>query len=554
MTPGGAPAATRPQTERLLRAAREAGLFTAAVQEDVLLEARRARRDPLDVASHRLRLPAEAFYRALARAQGLPFLDAAELEPDPDLLQRLPRSLLTRRRLLPVRRPEERTEGAGGPWIATSDPDDVPAVEALRGLLGAPPRLVVTTPAALEAALEGLAGGGPAGAFDPVRFLDELMGEAYLRRASDVHLGPSEEGLAVRLRVDGRLRPYGRPLPVEAAVPLLTRVKVLAGLDIAERREPQDGGFTHALGEAGDTIDVRVATIPTSHGERATLRLLGAETAELTVAQLGFGASDLARLRDVLATPHGMVLLTGPTGSGKTTTLYAALREVATPEVNVMTVEDPVEFLLPGVTQIAVDRAGKVSFARALRSILRHDPDVVMVGEIRDGETADVALKAALTGHLVLSSLHTNDAPGAVTRLLDLGCAPYLVGSVLRAVLAQRLVRRLCRGCLCATPPSCEERARLEALALPADDALWTRVASAPGCPACVGTGTRGRTAIVEALWVTADLRRAIAAGDGEAALVARARGEGYRTLAEAALDAARAGETSLAEALRARV
>jgi type IV pilus assembly protein PilB len=330
-------------------------------------------------------------------------------------------------------------------------------------------------------------------------------------------------------------------------------VKVLGGLDIAERREPQDGGFSYALPDAGGrALDVRLATIPTRHGERATLRLLGVETRELTLERLGFADDDLARLRATLDEPHGMVLLTGPTGSGKTTTLYAALRAVASPDQNVMSVEDPVEFLIPGVTQIAVDRAGKVTFAGALRSLLRHDPDVLMVGEVRDEETADVAVKAAMTGHLLLASLHANRAASAPARLLDLGVEPFLLGATLRASIAQRLVRRLCDACRVARDATEDELARLCGRDLAASYAGAT-VHEPGGCPACLGTGYRGRLAIVEAVWVDAAIEAAVAAGARTGEVARLAREAGARTLAEDGLTKVLAGATSLREALGAR-
>ncbi|RMG16944.1 MAG: type II/IV secretion system protein [Planctomycetota bacterium] len=521
----------------LLEAADASGLLGDASPEELLTAARRARRDALDYASSRLRLPRAAFYRALAERRGLPFVGEGELAPDPSLPDAVPPRLLERKQVLPL------SVAEGAVRVATADPDDRAALEGVGRLFGLPVRPVVAAPDALRAALEATLGRRTGGGFDAVGTLDALLREAYLRRASDVHLDPQAEGLRVRLRVDGRLQDHGAPLPPEDAAQLVSRVKVLAGLDIAERREPQDGGFRARVEETD--VDVRVATIPSLRGERATLRLLGVETRELTLERLGFPAADLERFREVLARPHGLVLLTGPTGSGKTTTLYAALRALGSGEINVMTVEDPVEFALDGVTQVQVGRAGKVTFAGALRSLLRHDPDVVMVGEVRDAETAAVALRAALTGHLVLSSLHTNDAPGAVTRLLDLGCERYLVASTLRAVIAQRLVRRLCRACRVARP------APVETLALLGGEG-HVEVFAPRGCPVCSGTGYRGRLALVEALWFDATLAEAVARGEDAPALVRLARERGYRTLREDGRAKVLAGETTLEEAARA--
>ncbi|MGE0707503.1 MAG: GspE/PulE family protein [Planctomycetota bacterium] len=529
---------------RLLHAAREVGLLGET--EPLLAEARRAGADPLALASERARLPREAFFRALAETRGLPFLDGDALDPSPALLARVPARLLTRKQVLPLR-----LEADGAALVATADPDDESTLETLRRLLGTQLRLAVAEPSALQAALRRSISDGDAEApaFDAVAFLDDLLHQAWLRRASDVHLDPQPQGLSIRLRVDGHLAPAGARLAPDDAAALISRVKVLGGLDIAERRCPQDGSFSYApRGEAEQALDVRLATIPTRLGERATLRLLGVGSEQLGVEDLGFAPHDLGRLREALEQPHGMVLLTGPTGSGKTTTLYAALREVAAPHRNVLSVEDPVERLVPGVSQVQVDRAGKVTFASALRALLRHDPNVLMVGEIRDAETADVAVKAAMTGHLVLSSLHTNRAAAAPSRLVDLGCQRFLVASVLRGVIAQRLARRLCERCAAARAATPAELAPLGG-----GELEGATVHEPRGCAACVGSGYRGRIALVEGLWVDEGLRAAIDEGASEQALERQARAAGLRTLQEDALAKVLAGATSVAEGLLVR-
>ncbi|MCA8926097.1 MAG: type II/IV secretion system protein [Planctomycetes bacterium] len=546
-------------SEQLLSAAEDTGLVNREDTAKLRLDALRSRQDPLEVATSRLRLPREAFYRALAVQRGLPFAEAHELTPDPELVARVPLTFLVRRQVLPIASPE------GAVRIATSEPDDTAALENLRRLLARPVTPVIADPAAVQAALRRLDGEADSASWDAVAFLHDLMRQAFLRRASDVHLDPRQDGLAVRVRIDGRLRDVGPRLRHDDALQLATRIKVLAGLDIAERREPQDGGFSYVLGglseapspsrqsrsgapptgrgrtpalpEDEQTLDVRVATIPSRYGERLTLRLLGLETRRLTLDSLGFEPPELARLQGVLERSDGMLLVAGPTGSGKTTTLYAALRSVTHPEVSVLTVEDPIEFEVEGATQIQVDRAGKVTFARALRSLLRHDPDVIMVGEIRDEETADIALKAAMTGHLVLSSIHTASAPGAVARLADLGCQPYLVASTLRGVVAQRLVRRLCPACRAPRPATAAE---LEALQAPEACTVY----DPRGCPACVGTGYHGRLAVTETLWFDAALQSSVARGAPESAL----RGAVARTLLENGLAKVLAGETSVRE------
>ena len=526
-------------TARLLVAACKAGILDAEPQA-LVDGARRSGADPIAFATERARLPREALYRALARTHGLEFCSADRLTADPELLGAATPRLLLRKQVLPLARLEGRVR------VAISDPEDDSTLSTLRRLYGEL-ELVVGEPQAIRLALRrhGVSEGGDE-PFDAVAFLDDLLHQAWLRRASDVHFDPQPEGLVVRMRVDGELGSTGGVLGEDEAAAALSRVKVLSGLDIAERRFPQDGSFTHQL--EGRTFDVRVATIPTRHGERATLRLLGIEAEELTIERLGFPGPTLQQLREALTQPHGMVLLTGPTGSGKTTTLYAALREITSPRCNVLTVEDPVERVIPGTSQVQV--GGKVGFADVLRALLRHDPDVVMVGEIRDAETADVAVKAAMTGHMVLSSLHTNRASGAPARLIDLGCEPFLVASVLRAALAQRLVRRLCAACRSRRQCAPGE---LRAIC-PEVEVAGGDVYDAVGCPACLGSGYLGRLALTEALWVEPTVREAIEAGAREEQVRQLSLAGSGLSLAADGLAKVLAGDTSVAEALRARI
>lgn len=290
---------------------------------------------------------------------------------------------------------------------------------------------------------------------DSVVLVERILRAGLLSRASDVHFDPSPSGVRVRFRIDGMLEDVLR-IPPRMQSALVSRLKVLASLDIAERRAPQDGGFSWRMQGAGSIapLDVRMATLPVRHGERVTLRLLQTGGEHLTLGELGMSPADKAVFDGVLAKPHGLVLLTGPTGSGKTTTLYASILELLkNGSPNVITVEDPVEYEIPGVAQAEVDSSDKVNFRKALKSILRHDPDVVMIGEIRDGDSLDTAVKASLTGHLVLSTLHTNDASSAAARLVDMGLEKNLLSSVLRLVVAQRLVRKLCPVCRCIPRP-----------------------------------------------------------------------------------------------------
>ncbi|MET3470477.1 general secretion pathway protein E [Novosphingobium sp. 1529] len=373
-----------------------------------------------------------------------------------------------------------------------------------------------------------------------IRLINGLLAEGLRQGASDIHLEPYEQALVVRLRRDGQLAEMLR-LPAHVAPLLASRIKVMARLDIAERRLPQDGRM--ALDLAGRLVDVRVSTLPSRAGERVVLRLLDKARAGIDLAALGLDTAADAVLRRALTQPNGIVLVTGPTGSGKTTTLYAALGLLRDDARNILTVEDPVEYAVDGVGQTQVNSRLGLTFAAGLRAILRQDPDVVMVGEIRDAETAQIAVQAALTGHLVLATVHTNDAVGAVTRLRDMGVEPFLLAATLRAVLAQRLVRRLCPQCRVSVPVP----PRLAtALGLPVD----TMVSDAPGCAACGDSGHQGRVGVFEALWADDGLRRMIHDDAGEDALLAHAFATSPR-LADAARALVVAGTVGAAEAAR---
>jgi type II secretory ATPase GspE/PulE/Tfp pilus assembly ATPase PilB-like protein len=528
----------------LTDAAIKAGLIDAETVEELKAKARRERTDLLESIMLHGRFPRAALYQALAALKCLPFLAAADLKVDAAALRRAPPGLLLRRRCLPV------TGRDGELLLATADPDDYFAAEQIGRLLNLPATLAVAEPATLDARLrkalrqafpEGLDGLEAPPELDPVAELAEVLKQAYMSRASDVHFEPCKDGMKVRFRVDGRLRDYPAEYSASEAATLMSRIKVLSGMDIAEQRLPQDGGMSYRIAE-GRELDIRVASLPSRWGERGTLRLLEQEAADqsLSLTRLGMDDGTLARFRDAIARPHGMLLITGPTGSGKSTTLYAALREIVAPEINVLTVEDPIERVIEGVSQVQV--GGKLSFAGALRSFLRHDPDVIMVGEIRDAETTDIAMKAALTGHLVFSTLHTNSAVSAVTRLRDIGAERFLIASTLIAVIAQRLVRRLCPACREPRPARDEERALLAAVAP-------VPIYEPRGCPVCLGTGYRGRVGLFETLWIDAGLSELIARDADEPALLAAA--DDYRTLLDDARAKVLAGVTSLGELLR---
>ena len=377
-----------------------------------------------------------------------------------------------------------------------------------------------------------------------IRMINALLLQALRERASDLHFEPYEARAVVRFRIDGMLRDIVEP-PRALHGALVSRLKIMAGLDIAEKRLPQDGRIALKLGDR--QVDVRVSTLPTGAGERVVLRLLDQEAARLDLAALGMSDVTLDAVDRLIRQPHGILLVTGPTGSGKTTTLYAALSRLPRGSANMMTVEDPIEYAIDGVAQTQVNARIDLTFARALRSILRQDPDVIMIGEIRDLETAQIAVQASLTGHLVLATLHTNDAASAITRLADMGVEPYLLASSLLGVLAQRLVRTLCTHCKSISPPSDGERRLHADLGLPAATAVW----QAAGCEHCNQSGFSGRTGVYELLQIDDALRRLIHDGAGELALrdaalragMQRLRGDGARLIA--------AGTTSLTELTR---
>jgi Type II secretory pathway, ATPase PulE/Tfp pilus assembly pathway, ATPase PilB len=349
--------------------------------------------------------------------------------------------------------------------------------------------------------------------------VDDLLASGIARRASDIHIEPEEQGIAVRHRVDGVLA-LARTLPRAVAPALVSRIKILSGLDIADRLRPQDGRARVAIN--GVAVDLRVSTLPASHGEKVVIRVLDGRSTVPTLDGMGFHSVELEQIERLLQSREGLILVTGPTGSGKTTTLYAALRQLKERGVNIVTVEDPIEYRLPGIVQVQVNEKAGLTFSSALRSIMRQDPDVVLIGEIRDRETAEIAIQASLTGHLVLSTLHTNDAPSAVTRLIDIGVASYKIATAVKGVLAQRLVRRVCQAC----------RGKGE-------------------CAECGGSGFRGRLALVEVLVGSSEFERRVAAGESTERIAEAARDNGMRTLWKSGVAHASAGRTTIEEVLR---
>lgn len=501
----------------------EAGIATALLDADTVatlrIEARRQRVSLLPKLLAHYRIPLSALHRAVAEFKDISFIDLHNAAIDKALLKKLPASLVRRKHFLPV-------TVNGQLLLVISDPDDHGGISSAMRLLGLDLPLAMTDPQRLELVIERemanslvVTAANTANAVvetDLIALLDKVLTDAYLSRASDVHLLVEEAGLRVRLRIDGRLSDYPLAADSTVAAGLVSRVKVLAGLDIAEQRQPQDGGFSYHLAPPIDLeFNIRVATAPARLGERITMRLLGQESGGLTLTDLGMLEQDLAQFNRAIRKPYGMILLTGPTGSGKSTTLFAALQEINHPDINIMTVENPIEYVIDGVSQIQT--GPKITFADALRSLLRHDPDVLMVGEIRDAETADVAVKAAMTGHLVFSTLHTNNAISAVTRLVDIGCEPFLIGSTMTAVIAQRLVRRLCQHCAKKRWATATEIA-----ALGIDDER-VEIYDPVGCAVCQGTGFRGRLGLFETLWFDEQLARLVAKDVDEETLEAAA-------------------------------
>jgi type IV pilus assembly protein PilB len=386
-----------------------------------------------------------------------------------------------------------------------------------------------------------------------VRLVNSVIFQAAEDGASDIHFEPQEDSLAVRFRIDGVLHEVQR-IPKRMIPGVTTRLKVLAKLDIAERRKPQDGRISLNAAAAGRTLDVRVATLPTVEGESVVMRLLDKSKKPPTLVELGLSEEMQVRLSEIVRRPTGALLVTGPTGSGKSTTLYAALSEINRPEINIITVEDPVEYRLGGVNQVQINQRAGLTFASALRSILRSDPDVVMVGEIRDGETAKMAIEAALTGHFVLSTLHTNDAPGALTRLNEMGVEPFLTGAAVSAVLAQRLARKLCTHCCELYTPSVDEllKARVAPeIAARTDGMAFYRKR---GCPRCNQTGYKGRIGIFQLLTMSEQLESLAVQKASREDLERAALGEGMRTMWDDGLAKIAAGLTSVEELARVSV
>jgi general secretion pathway protein E len=529
----------------------------------------------LDEAIEHLRLIEPALLlRVRAEQLGLPFLEALDVEAiDVELTSNLPVSFAKTHMVLPLWRKGTRVH------VAVADPLNLAALDALRVMLQAQVEpVVVPEPALMDAvnkifdrraaasqvmegieneeiglsASEGIENLEDINDTDDeapiIRLVNALMAQAVKERASDIHIEPFERHIAVRFRVDGVLHDVIQP-PKRFHASITSRIKVMAGLDIAEKRIPQDGRIKIKV--AGREIDIRLSTVPTSHGERIVMRLLEKANVLRDLSHIGLGAQVLENMNEMIQKSYGIILVTGPTGSGKTTTLYASLAKINSPTRNIITVEDPVEYQITGIGQIQVNTKVGLTFAAGLRAILRQDPDVVMVGEIRDRETAEIAIQASLTGHLVLSTIHTNDAASAVTRLVDMGIEPFLVSSSVIGMMAQRLVRVLCPHCKQAVVPTESE---LRQLGITMEQFLEHgrgHVYNPQGCSECGDTGYAGRTGIYELLVVDDEIRGLIMDNVDSASIKKRAIKKGMTTLRDDGARKVLLGDTSIAEVMR---
>jgi type II secretory ATPase GspE/PulE/Tfp pilus assembly ATPase PilB-like protein len=508
----------------------------------------------------------------LAKRYRLEFVDMDQFPIDQELFRSIPADLMLRYSFVPYKRQGKTLV------IVVPDPTDLPMIDELQHLLGTPITVTVGARSAIESILkksessqrvleeatesfqiqllkedenldENLTVERLTSDISPViRLVDSTIFTAIQRRASDIHIETGDDAVHVKYRIDGVLQPAMRPIAKQFHSPIISRIKVMAELDIAEKRVPQDGRFR--LKVPGKTIDFRVSIMPSVHGEDAVIRILDKESIseqfrELRLDILGFPEGELKRFRKYIAEPYGMVLVTGPTGSGKTTTLYAALSEIKSIEDKIITIEDPVEYQLSGITQIPINEKKGLTFARGLRSILRHDPDKIMVGEIRDPETAQIAIQSALTGHLVFTTVHANNVIDVLGRFLNMGVEPYQFVSALNCVLAQRLVRVICAHCKRAAKPP---RSTLEESGL--DPALGDRhmFYEGAGCIECAGTGFKGRMAICELLDLSDSIREMILERRPSSEIKKTAHDEGMRFLRESAVDKVLEGTTTLRE------
>ena len=547
------------------------GLATEAAVSDALAEQKKKGGRIGEILVAKKVATEEALAQMLAEQMSLPYSATIDDREVPDeLIRTLPINFAKQHFVLPFRRVDGSVE------VFAGDPLRVSALDDLSLLLGAPLLLTIAPTTRIidainkvydrgtahaEAAMEELKNEDLSSVESDIeqivdiidaedeapiiRLVNSLLSQSVKEHASDIHFEPFEVNLSVRFRIDGVLYEKIKP-PKKLQASITSRIKIMAGMNIAEKRLPQDGRIRIKL--AGRDIDIRVAAVPTVYGERITMRLLDRSSILLDLRDLGFAQDTYKGIDSMIHKSYGIMLVTGPTGSGKTTTLYACLNRINSPDLNILTIEDPVEYQLEGVSQVQVNHKIDLSFANGLRSFLRHDPDVIMVGEIRDRDTAEIAIQASLTGHLVLSTVHTNDAAGAVTRLVDMGVEPFLIASSLIGVLAQRLVRQICSGCRQEYTPTPEVLreigVKVENLAKP------PQLYRGTGCPKCVGTGYRGRSGIYEFFPIDDDVRQGILQKIDSATLKKIPVSKGMRTLREDGVKKVLAGITTVEELL----
>ncbi len=478
---------------------------------------------------------------ALAEMHGLETISGGDLESDKETLQKIPEHMAKQHSILPLSMVD------GKIHIAVDRPLSKPALRSIERVIRTTLIQRIAPSSLLQNAItltftdermidtEGLSA---------VEIVDDLIIKAVKLKVSDIHLDPLEERVRLRYRVDGVLKEMEN-YSHDQFSSVVSRIKVIAGLNIAEKRSPQDGAIS--FDKDGIEIDLRVSSLPSLYGEKVVMRLLAGKAMQLTINHIGLSDEALETFTELVNRPYGIVMIVGPTGSGKSTTLSAALNTINDPKINIVTVEDPVEYKIEGITQVHVGQSDKLTFASALRSILRQDPDVIMVGETRDSETADISLRAALTGHMVFTTLHTNDAPGALPRLVDMGCEPFLVSSSVTGVLAQRLVRKLCSSCSAPYQPS-ESDARLVGITEPVESLEWRK---AVGCEACSNSGYRGRIGIFELLVCDEKIQRAVMDGKPSEELMKIALENGMKSLREDAVLKLNNGVISFEEVIR---
>ncbi len=552
------------------------GLLTTEQVDEVRPEAESAGEGVLDTLIARGEMMAESITTAKAAEAGAEVIELREMRLEDDVIAAVPRNVVKRFNAVPV------YVSSDSVTMAVSEPSDLELIDGLQVALGKQVEVRVASEQEIEDAIsryygqqrgddsvskmiqditEGEVEIGTMGALEEdqgkeveadapiIKLVSQIIIDAYKSRASDIHLEPMADRFRVRYRIDGVLHEVDAP-PKALQGSVVSRLKIQSNMSISERRIPQDGRINTAVGE-GKTIDLRVSCIPTTHGESIVMRILDKSGLRLGLAELGFFADDQATFERLIGLPDGILLVTGPTGSGKTTTLYSCLHFINRPDRKIITVEDPVEYQLDGINQVQVHEAVGLSFARALRAMLRQSPNIVMLGEIRDLETATIAINASLTGHLVFSTLHTNDAPSAVTRLVDIGIKPFLVASSTRAMMAQRLVRKLCKNCMAPYTP---EPGELESIGLDPATVKDPNYQKGTGCPQCNNTGHRGRFGIFEVFVLDDAARKLVFDQVPSSVLRAKARELGMTTLREDGARKVVAGLTTTQEVLRVSV